>query len=60
MTDNYNNNNNVTLTSLFPVHCKIKPFLKGNAQFIFLCNAQKSSVDVFLMRNIKKHCHKKV
>ena len=34
------------------------PF-KGNAQFIFLCNTQKPSVDFFLMKNIKKHCHKK-
>ena len=33
---------------------------KGNAQFIFLCNPQKSLVNVFLMRNIQKHCHKKV
>ena len=30
------------------------PTDKGNTQFIFL------SVNVFLMRNIKKHCHKKV
>ena len=34
--------------------------LKGNAQLIFLCNPQKSSVNVFLMNLIKKHCHKKV
>ena len=33
---------------------------KGNAQFIFLCNPQKSSVNVCLTNLIKKHCHKKV
>ena len=39
MNNNSNNNNNSdTPTSLFPVHCNIKPFLKGNVQFIFLCN----------------------
>ena len=27
--------------------------LKGNAQFIFLCNPQKSSVNVFLMKILK-------
>ena len=32
---------------------------KGNAQFIFLCNSHKSLVYVFLVRNIKNHCHKK-
>ena len=26
---------------------------KGNAQFIFLCNPQKSSVNVFLMKILK-------
>ena len=33
--------------------------LKGNAQFLFLCNPQKSSVNVCFMKIIKKHCHKK-
>ena len=27
--------------------------VKGNVQFIFLCNPQKSLVNAFLMRNIK-------
>ena len=31
---------------------------KGNAQFIFLCNPQKFSVNVCLIKNIKKHFHK--
>ena len=34
--------------------------LKGKAQFIFLCNPQNSSVNVCLIKKIKKHCHKKV
>ena len=33
--------------------------LKGNAQFLFLCNPKKSSVNVCFMKIIKKHCHKK-
>ena len=33
--------------------------VKGNAQLIFLCNPQKSSVNVSLIKKIKKHCHKK-
>ena len=33
--------------------------LKGNAQFLFLCNPQKSSVNVSLMKIIEEHCHKK-
>ena len=32
---------------------------KGNAQFIFLCNPQKPTFNVCLMKIIKKHCHKK-
>ena len=32
---------------------------KGNAQFIFLCNPQKSFVIFFLKKNNKKYCHKK-
>ena len=32
---------------------------KENAQFIFLCNPQKSSVNILLVRNFKKHFHKK-
>ena len=32
---------------------------KWNTHFIFLCNPQKSSVNVFLIQNNKKHCHKK-
>ena len=48
----------------FPRHYKFyklfnKSSVKGNAQFIFLCNPQKSSVNVCLMNLIKKHCHKK-
>ena len=34
-------------------------YLKRNAQFLFLCNPQKSSVNVYLMKIIKKHCTKK-
>ena len=34
-------------------------FLKGNAQFIFLCKPQKSSVKVCLLKILKQHCHKK-
>ena len=34
-------------------------FIKGNEQFLFLCNPQKSTVNVCLMKIIKKHCHKK-
>ena len=30
-----------------------------NAQFMISSNLQKSPVNVFLMRNIKKHCYKK-
>ena len=30
---------------------------KGNAQFAFLRNPQKSLVNVCLMKIIKKHCH---
>ena len=37
----------------------IKKELKGNAQFLFLCSPQKSSVNVCLMKIIKKHYHKK-
>ena len=33
--------------------------VKGNAEFIFLCNPQKSSVNVCLIKKIKKYCHKK-
>ena len=33
--------------------------VKGKADFIFLYNPQKSSVNAFLMRKIKKHGHKK-
>ena len=32
----------------------------GNAQFIFLCNLQKSSINVCLIKLLKKHCHEKV
>ena len=32
---------------------------KGNAQFIFLCNSQKSSVNVCLMKILKKLCLQK-
>ena len=38
----------------------IQMFFKGNAQFLFLCNPKKSSVNVCLMKNIEKHCQKKV
>ena len=34
-------------------------WFKGNAQFLFLCNLQKSLIIVCLMKIIKKHCHKK-
>ena len=30
-----------------------------NAQFMISSNLQKSPVNVFLMRNIKKHCYQK-
>ena len=33
---------------------------KENAQFIFLRNLQKSSVNVSLIKLLKKHCRKKV
>ena len=33
--------------------------VKGNAQFIFLCNPQKSSVNVCLMKILKSTVHKK-
>ena len=32
---------------------------KGNAQFLFLYNLQKSSVNVYLMKTFKKHCYRK-
>ena len=32
---------------------------KGNAQSIFLYNAQKLLVNFCLIKNIRKHCHKK-
>ena len=34
--------------------------LKGNAQFIFLCNPPKSSVNVFLLKVLKSTATKKV
>ena len=36
--------------------CKkvMQRWIKGNAQFIFLCNPQKSLVNVGFMKNIKK------
>ena len=34
--------------------------VKWNAQFIFLCNLQKSSINVCLINLLKKHCHKNV
>ena len=33
---------------------------KRNAQFIFLCNPQISSVNVNMIKLLKKHCRKKV
>ena len=35
-------------------------YIEGNAQFLFLCNPQKSLVNVSLMKTIKEHSHKKV
>ena len=32
---------------------------KGNGQFIFLCNPQKSLVNVCLIKLLKKHYHQK-
>ena len=37
----------------------LQNFPKGNAKFIFLYNPQKSLVNVCLIININKHCHKK-
>ena len=39
--------------SSFLYNLIINLIVKGNVQFIFLCNAQKSSLNAFLMRNIK-------
>ena len=39
--------------SSFLYNLTINLIVKGNVQFIFLCNPQKSSVNAFLMRNIK-------
>ena len=39
--------------SSFLYNLIINLIVKGNVQFIFLCNPQKSSVNAFLMRNIK-------
>ena len=33
---------------------------KGNAQFVFLCNPQKSSVNAYLMKILKATATKKV
>ena len=47
-----------TKTSYVTARCfKMKSNFNGNAQFLFLCNPQKSSVNAFLMKIIKKHCH---
>ena len=35
---------------ILPINCKVESKLKGNAQFIFLCNPQKSLINVFLMK----------
>ena len=35
-------------------------YIKENAQFIFLCNPQKSSVNVCLMKILKRTVTKKV
>ena len=40
-------------SSSFLYNLTINLIVKGNVQFIFLCNPQKSSVNAFLMRNIK-------
>ena len=37
---------------------KTVAYIKGNAQFIFLCNPQKSSFNICLIKLLKKHCHK--
>ena len=34
--------------------------VKGNAQFLFLCNPEKSSVNIYFIKIIKKDCHKKI
>ena len=39
--------------SSFLYNLIINLIVKGNVQFIFLWNAQKSSLNAFLMRNIK-------
>ena len=39
--------------SSFLYNLTINLIIKGNVQLIFLCNPQKSSVNAFLMRNIK-------
>ena len=39
--------------SIFLYNLTINLIVKGNVQFLFLCNLQKSSVNAFLMRNIK-------
>ena len=39
---------------------KINLLFKGNAEFIFLCNLQKSSVNVCLMEILKSTVTKKV
>ena len=47
-----------TKTSYVTARCfKMKSNFNGNAQFLFLCNPQKSSVNAVLMKIIKKHCH---
>ena len=37
-----------------------KHYFKGNAQLIFLCNPQKSSLHDYLIKILKKHYHKNV
>ena len=39
--------------SSFLYNLIINLIVKGNVQFIFLCNSQKSLINAFLMRNIK-------
>ena len=43
-----------------PILKQTNKFLKGNAQFLFLCNPQKSSVNVCLMEILKSTVTKQV
>ena len=47
------------LEQLFYRTLLVAASVKGNAQFLFLRNPQKSSGNVCLVKIIKKHCHKK-